>query len=231
MLRLDLEDFFAAVTARRVYGIFREAGYPEPVAYVLTALSTNVVPHRVWASAPRPRDPALLHGHHRLGRRLATPHLPQGSPVSPALANLAAFRLDVRLHRLAEKLGATYGRYADDLVFSGDLRAPALVRLVERITREEGFALRIDKTTTARRHASQRVAGLVVNVSAGVSRAERKLLEAILTNTIRHGHESQNRAGVPDFRAHLAGRIAWIGASAPDRAAKLRALFDRIAWS
>jgi hypothetical protein len=36
----------------------------------------------------------------------ATPHLPQGAPTSPALANLAAFRLDRRLAGLAASLGA-----------------------------------------------------------------------------------------------------------------------------
>ena len=33
VVRLDLEDFFAAVVAARVYGIFRTAGYPEAVAH------------------------------------------------------------------------------------------------------------------------------------------------------------------------------------------------------
>ena len=90
MLSLDLEDFFASVSAARVYGIFRAAGYPEPVAHTLTGLCTNVVP--AAESVP---------GDFRLARRLATPHLPQGAPTSPALANLVAFHLDVRLSGLA----------------------------------------------------------------------------------------------------------------------------------
>jgi hypothetical protein len=60
--------------------------------------------------------------------RLRTPHLPQGAPTSPALANLAAFVLDARLSGLARAADATYTRYADDLAFSGDARVGRLVR-------------------------------------------------------------------------------------------------------
>ena len=105
VIRLDLEDFFACVTAARVYGIFRTAGYPEAVAHTLTALCTNVVPRAVWDALPSPQayDPR----RHRLGRRLAAPHLPQGAPTSPALASLAAYRLDVRLRGVGSALALT----------------------------------------------------------------------------------------------------------------------------
>ena len=119
VVSFDLEDFFASIAAGRVYGIFRTAGYPESVAHTLTALTTNAVPADVHRHLRVPGRPDLIDAGFRLGRRLAEPHLPQGAPTSPFLANLAAFRLDRRLTGLAAALDASYSRYADDITFSG----------------------------------------------------------------------------------------------------------------
>ncbi len=97
VLRLDLRDFFASVSAGRAYGLFRAVGYGHSVAHALTGLCTNTIPTMIWDTAERPTQPWLIQPHFWLGRQLATPHLPQGAPTSPALANLAAFGLDRRL--------------------------------------------------------------------------------------------------------------------------------------
>lgn len=112
VLRVDLQAFFASVFGARVIGILRTAGYPEEVSRTLAALCTHHTPADVLASAPE-HDAIDL-------ARLRTPHLPQGAPTSGALANLAAYRLDVRIAGLAARVGATYSRYADDLVLSGE---------------------------------------------------------------------------------------------------------------
>jgi RNA-directed DNA polymerase len=95
VLRLDLEDYFASVTAGRVYGIFRTAGYPEAVAHALTALCTNVVPRAEWAALPRPDEP-LRTGASAAGspprtcRRARPP--PPHSPASPPSRSTGASR-------------------------------------------------------------------------------------------------------------------------------------------
>jgi RNA-directed DNA polymerase len=232
VMRMDLEDFFASVPAARVYGVFRTAGYPEAVAHTLTALCVTVIPHAEWAALPRPQDPALIGRHHRLGRRLATPHLPQGAPTSPALASLAASGLDRRLAAVAPALAARYSRYADDLTFSGDAALPTgtLRRVVSEIARDEGFRVAPDKTRVRRRGQRQLVCGVVVNERLNVPRREYDRLKAILHDAARNGPEAANRSGVPDLRAHLLGRIAWVGALHPDRGRRLRERFDAIAW-
>jgi hypothetical protein len=234
ILSFDLEDFFASVSAGRVYGIFRTAGYPEPVAHKLTGLTTNALPVDEWAAVPRPSAPQAIEAHYRLERRLATPHIPQGAPTSPAIANLAAFRLDRRLAGLASSLGATYSRYADDLTLAGPRalaeRAAGVRGTVKRIAREEGFAVNERKSRLVTRAGAQRVCGVVVNERLNVARAEYDLLKATLHNAARHGPASQNRKGARDFRAHLLGRIAWVESLNPNRGQKLRAQFARIDW-
>jgi RNA-directed DNA polymerase len=232
-VRLDLEDFFASVTAGRVFGLWRTAGYPEPVAHALTALTTNAVPLDVRRRAPAPSD-ARRDAHRRMLRRLAAAHLPAGAPTSPAVASLAAYGLDRRLAGLARSVGAVYTRYADDLVFSGGTAlsraAPGLARRVHAITRAEGFRVNPAKTRIMRAGQRQVVGGLVVNDRPRVPRSDYDALRARLHDAAVHGPAAANRDRHPDFRAHLLGAIAWAATGDPTRADRLRALFDGIDW-
>lgn len=232
VLRMDLEDFFASVDAGRVFGIFRSAGYAEEVARTLTALCTTRTPSHVLRAAPRIGD---LPARARAAARLRELHLPQGSPSSPALASLSAFRLDARLESLAIASGARYTRYADDLAFSFDgPRAAAaidrFIALTTHIAREEGFGVAAHKTRVMRRGARQHLAGLVLNERPAAPREEYERLRAILHLAARTGPDAQNREAHPDFRAHLRGRIEWIASWTPARGAKLMRLFAAIEW-
>jgi len=88
VIRLDIKDFFGRTSAGRVLDFFRSIGWNQEAAELVTKLTTN------------------------------NNHLPQGAPTSPRLANLVNYLMDVRLARLAEKIGAVYTRYADDITFS-----------------------------------------------------------------------------------------------------------------
>ena len=95
VLKMDLRDFFVSITSGRVMAIFLTAGYPEPVARLLTGLCTNTVPLLVWnQEGPLELDPSRSAAGWQARRLYRQPHLPQGAPTSPALANLAAHRLD-----------------------------------------------------------------------------------------------------------------------------------------
>jgi RNA-directed DNA polymerase len=237
LVQVDLASFFPSVGYGRVRAIFDALGYRSAVAADLAGLTTIATPLAVLRSRPMPSAPtsAQLDDRFYADRRLTSPHLPQGAPTSPALANLACWRLDRRLIGLANAFDAKVTRYADDITFSGGfwLRGGRrdLLALLRKIVAEEGFALAGGKTRVTTQSGRQQVLGLVVNERRGISRSQRDLLEAILTNCVRTGPTAQNRAGHPNFRAHLLGRLAWVGAAAPDKVAKLRAIFDAIDWA
>ncbi len=154
VVRMDLRDFFDSTSARRVRRFFRRIGWNRPAARRLGELCT-----------------------HRGA-------LPQGAPTSPRLANLVNYRLDTRLNNLAAAFGATYTRYADDLVFSFDVdkrtQTRRLINLVKLIVREEGYRVHTRrKLHIRRRHQQQRVTGLVVNDRVNLPRRTRRWLRAV----------------------------------------------------
>jgi hypothetical protein len=231
VLRMDLRDFFPSISGPRVQALLRTAGYPEGVANLLAGILTNAAPRRLWKKLGAGLDPLAMADARAL---YAWPHLPQGAPTSPALANLCAYRVDCRLNGLAQSAGAVYTRYADDLAFSGD---EDFERCVERfstqvaaILLEEGFSVHHRKTRIMRQGVRQYLAGVVTNEHVNVVRADFDRLKAILTNCVRHGPESQNREGHASFRMHLLGRVAFVEMVNPAKGARLRKIFEQIQW-
>jgi len=236
VLRMDLREFFPSIRSARVQALFRTAGYPERVADLLGGLCTTAAPRHIL-SAKQVSNPeftvdplALFHAW----QTYAYPHLPQGAPTSPALANLCAYRADCRLSGLARAAGATYTRYADDLAFSGgadfDRCVERFAKHVAAILLEEGFEVNHRKTRVMRRGVRQYLAGVVANERVNVIRADFDRLKATLTNCARLGPASQNRKGHANFRAHLAGRISFVEMLNPQKGARLKKIFEQIAW-
>ncbi|HUA92537.1 MAG TPA: reverse transcriptase family protein [Terracidiphilus sp.] len=232
VLRMDLREFFPSLRSGRVQALFRTAGYPERVADLLGGLCTNAVPRGLWNCSTTAVDPLALH---EMRQRYSWPHLPQGAPTSPALANLCAHRLDRRLNGLARAAGAIYTRYADDLAFSGDggfeKHVERFAAHVAAIVLEEGFEVHHRKTRIMRQGVRQYLAGVVTNEHVNVVRADFDRLKATLTNCVVHGPESQNREQHPAFRQHLCGRVAFAEMLNPQKGARLRKIFARIQWA
>jgi len=231
VLRMDLRDFFPSLSGGRVRALFRIAGYPESVANLLGSICTNAAPRGLWSVRGNGLDTLQVSDARGL---YSWPHLPQGAPTSPALANLCAYRADCRLTGFAEAAGAVYTRYADDMAFSGDEK---FEKCVERfaiqaaaILLEEGFVIHHRKTRIMRQGVRQYLAGLVTNTRINVLRGDFDRLKAILTNCVRYGAESQNRESHRSFRLHLEGRVGFVEMMNPAKGARLRAIFERIRW-
>ena len=230
LLKFDLQDFFATVRASRVHATFAALGFPPAVARALAALCTTATPEPVLE---RLREEGGLTWQQ--AQRLREAHLPQGAPTSAALANLCAFRLDVRIAGLARSLGARYTRYADDIVLSGDasLRhyADRIEARIGAIALDEGFALNHRKTRRVSSGRRQQVANIVVNDRPNLPRDEFDRLKAILHRCAVDGPSAQNRDGVPHWEQHLRGRVAWAAQLNPAKAQRLQRVLDRIDWA
>ncbi len=225
VVKLDIENFYPNVTLNRVTAVLRSLGYSREAAIWLGRLTTAALPASLVRQSAQNRN---LHPY--LGRRL-----PQGAPTSPALANLSAFPLDLRLSGLARSFGAQYTRYADDLTFSGDeqfLRSLAVfLPLVSQIVRAERFKLNKRKRKIIRSSQRQTVTGVVVNTRTNIARRDFDTLKAILTNCVRRGPSTQNHDRHENFSAHLLGRIAHVAQLNPARGEKLRGLYAQIDWN
>ena len=224
VVKFDLANFYTSVGFSRVTAIFRTLGYSREAAIWLGLLTTSAVPGNM------PIDRQNLYSLTPYLRR----HLPQGAPTSPALANLSAFLLDVRLTGMAKAFGANFTRYADDLTISGPeelvrgLRT--LIPLVQQIIRRERFQSNPKKRRVLRAHQRQSIAGVVVNARTNIARSDFDRLKAILTNCVRTGPALQNREHVEDFAAHLRGRIAHVLQLNRSRGQRLMEIFQKIDW-
>jgi hypothetical protein len=224
VLKCDLQNFYPSVGFSRVTAIFRSLGYCREAAIWLARLTTTALPGNIQFPSG---DPSAVQPYLRR-------HLPQGAPTSPVLANLSAYRLDVRLSGLAKSFGARYTRYADDLTFSGDERfarsLKVFIPLVNQICRQERFRMHPGKRRVLRAHQQQRVTGVVINQGPNVARQDFDRLKATLTNCVRHGPASQNRNQHENFAAHLLGRIAHVRQLSRRRGDKLAAIYAKIDW-
>jgi RNA-directed DNA polymerase len=221
VVNLDLKDFFPTLTWKRVKGKFRGLGYPEAVATVLALICTEP-----------DVDEVELDGQ-RLYVERGPRRLPQGAPTSPAVTNLICWRLDKRLSGLADKLGFTYTRYADDMTFSASGEAAAktslLLNFVGEIVTAEGFTVHPGKTRVMRAKNRQEVTGLVVNKRIGVPRDTLRRFRALLHQIEANGPEGKSWGAGGNVLLSAAGFARFVHMVAPEKGAPLLAQTDALA--
>ena len=167
--KLDIVDFFASTTAKRVTAYFRFIGWNREAASLITKLCT-----------------------HNGG-------LPAGAPTSPRISNLVNYGLDARMAALAKTVGATYTRYADDITISFTQDDKEDIKTVLSGTRlildELGYRIHVrKKRRIQRRHQRQEVTGLVVNAKVQLPRVTRRWLRAVKHRAEAGGQPTVNSA-------------------------------------
>jgi len=141
--------------------------------------------------------------------------LPQGSPTSPALANLYCIALDHNLSTYSEIHGLLYTRYADDLTFSHSDKSEKMGTHIKPITEFIEMAdLKVNPKKTRIRKPNQRmsITGVVVNKKLSVPKWKWRNFRAKLHNINR----DQKTISLEEYQ-QMRGYCEWIKSLHPVR--------------
>jgi hypothetical protein len=197
VFNLDLKDFFHSFDRNRVkmglmYEPFNLKGDKEPLAFLLASLCTH--PFKIDGEVKNV--------------------LPQGSPTSPTLTNILCKKLDRRLKGLANRFGATFTRYADDITFSSphnifqSEQNPVLNKKgsydnftaeLERLIKEEKLIVNPYKTRLQKAGYRQEATGLIVNEKVNVRRHYTKQIRMWLYYWEKYGYEKAGQIFKRDY--------------------------------
>ncbi len=236
LLKIDLEEFFHTVSEGRVAAVFSDLGFPRLLSFELARLTTVARERPGARSAPSVRWPAIPHyqcEHEGM--------LPQGAPTSPMLANLATFKIDETLSKLAEQYGMTYTRYADDLAFScgdeiGVERIRRFKRVVLEVLNKSGFRPNHRKTVIRGPGTRRIVLGMLVDSELPRLLQEYKdniRLHLYYLRSASHGpsaHAASRNTSVSGIFHHVRGLIAWAETVEPDYGASALESFRSVDW-
>lgn len=212
IIKMDLKDFFPSIKFRRVKGLFQSFGYNEGIASMLALVCTDSA-----RAEAKVRDKVY---HVALSER----YLPQGACTSPALTNIICKRMDARLQGLCEKMGFTYSRYADDMVFSHpdpEVQTGRLIQWIQKIIKDESFELHPDKLKVMRPHQRQAVTGVVINEQVAISRKDLRNFRSFLHHYEMEGAEAMSAKLGRNAENYAQGYWAFIHMVNPEQAGRL----------
>ncbi|MTI71456.1 MAG: RNA-directed DNA polymerase [Firmicutes bacterium] len=203
VINLDIKNFFPSIRYIQIYNIFRSFGYTRHLCMVFTGLCT-------YKNV-----------------------LPQGAPTSPLLSNLVCKRLDTKLLDLANHIGASYTRYADDITFSGEKVITKYIKLIKRVIKEEYFQVNEKKVRVQFKHHRQMVTGLVVNTKLSVPKKTKRYLRQQIYYAKKYGvNNSLDRQEVSksNYEGHLFGLAYFIKMVEPKNGVEFIEQLKQIDW-
>lgn len=188
VLNMDLKDFFHTFDRNRVkmgfmFEPFNLIGDKERLAFLLASLCTHTF---------------------EIDGEVKTV-LPQGSPTSPTLTNILCKKLDRRLNGLANRFGATYTRYADDITFSSQhniYKDEEFKKELKRIIEEDQkLVINPKKTRLQKAGYRQEATGLIVNDKVNVRRKYVKQIRMWLYYWEKYGYQKAQQIFKRDYIA------------------------------
>ncbi|WP_374174218.1 reverse transcriptase family protein [Flavobacterium tructae] len=234
ILKVDLLKFYDTITENRIFGVFKNMGYVENLAYSLAKITTAKHRDSYWNSFDDDSK-------EKLSDLISTKPsiLPQGAPTSPALANIVATRMDIRFQKLSTKMNFNYSRYADDLTFSvnSNGKLPTL-KIIKEIISDEGFYTNNDKVKYMKKGCPQYVTGLTTTNAVNVSKKYRKIISDHIFYCRKYGVENHLAVNVKDFAGYnslkfhdwLYGHLCFIKSINEKANSRLLEDFNKINW-
>lgn len=220
VINVDLKDFFPSISYTRVKGLFHKLGYSEQLSTVFALICTYAETETVEMDG--------VSYYVQKGNRF----LPQGSPASPAISNLIAFKLDNKIQGLAAKFNFTYTRYADDLSFStskeNEKNMASLLFFLKKIIEAEGFTMHPAKTHIMRKGNMQKVTGIVVNEKLNVQRDQLRKFRAFLHSVESHGWKDKKWGNARNLINAVDGYINFVNMVNRGKAAAFKVQLERI---
>jgi hypothetical protein len=214
VINQDMQNFFPSISYQRVLGAFKSLGYSGQVSTILALICTE----------PEVVDVKLADETYyaQKGERF----LPQGSPCSPAIANIICRKLDKRLNGIATKYNFTYSRYVDDITFSAGKEElkhiQAVLKYSKKVIKEENFKLHPKKLRIMKRGGKQEGTGVVVNDKTNIDRRELRRFRALLYQIEQTGLAGKTWRGKANLLPSIHGYANFINQINPELGKKVK---------
>jgi RNA-directed DNA polymerase len=189
---MDIQDFFPSVGRNMVTTIYEFLGFDSEALAMLVDATT------------------------------LDNQLPQGTPSSCGLANLAMYRVDMRLSRMAQQQGFAYTRYIDDLALSGNRRLLDFRGMAQRIVQEQGFTINPTKIKTMPASGRQIVTKIVVNQKPNLPR------ERCIAIRLQVAKAASSYARPSTELDRVRGQLSWLSSVNPGKALRLRKRMESV---
>ncbi len=160
--------------------------------------------------------------------------LPQGSPTSGFLANLALEPADRRIDALCRKHGLTFTRYVDDMAISGDADLTKLQGAIIDAVRACGYEVAPEKIRYMSRNEAQLVTKLRVNDKMRPTREFMAEVKADIWECLTAGAAvvaAERGVQLHSLKNSLNGKVGHIQGADSIEGAKLRRRLLGVDWT
>lgn len=141
----------------------------------------------------------------------------QGSPSSPAIANIVMKSFDEKIGRWCSERNIFYTRYCDDMTFSGEFSKNLVINKVRKMLEAMNLYLNDNKTIFIPQNKQQKVTGIVVNKKINTSSDYRKEIRKEIYYCKKYGVSNHlkfsklhNEFTEESYINHLKGKVNYV---------------------